>query len=152
MVRPPTDKGAFEFFLIEKGLSEKDIGWKLSKLDSQEYVMCDCHYIARIPSKESEIKAKEIVINPYFALNVRGVSSENNLNDLFQECIDKKKMRVLLEENFGATSIKLAVASVDVETNLFVCGPNKKVERSLKLSHSCSFLKMRLKNQRSEIH
>ena len=126
MGRGPTDKRAFEFCLIEKGVSAKDIGWILSKLDSQEYVLDDCHYMARIPSKESETKAKEIFINRFFVLNVRGVISENNPNDLFQECIDKKKMWVLLEKNFGATCIKLPDASVDVDTYLFVCGPNKK--------------------------
>ena len=54
MGRGPTDKRAFEFFLIERGISDKDIGWILSKLDSQEYVLDDCHYMARISSKESE--------------------------------------------------------------------------------------------------
>ena len=48
MGRGPTDKRHFEFFLIEKGVSEKDIGWILSKLDSQEYVLDDCHYMAAI--------------------------------------------------------------------------------------------------------
>ena len=119
MERGPTDKRAFEFFLIKRGVSEKDIGWILSKLDSQEYVLDDCHYMARITSKESENKAKEIFINRYFALKIRGASNENNLNDLFQECIDKKKIWVLLEKNFGAICIKLPDASVDVETYLF---------------------------------
>ena len=126
MGRGPTDKRAFEFFLIEKGVSAKDIGWILSKLDSQEYVLDDCHYMARISNKESESKAKESFINRYFVLNVRDVNSENNPNDIFQECIDKKKMWVLLEKNFGVTCIKLPDASVDVDTYLFVCGPNKK--------------------------
>jgi len=44
----------------------------------------------------------------------------------FQECIDKKKMWTLLEKYFGAICIKLPDASVDVDTYLFVCGPNKK--------------------------
>ena len=35
-------------------------------------------------------------------------------------------MWILLEKNFGATCIKLPDASVDVDTYLFVCGPNKK--------------------------
>ena len=126
MGRGPTDKRAFEFFLIERGVSDKDIGWILSKLDSQEYVLDDCHYMARISSKESETKAKEIFINRYFTLKIRGVSNENNLSDLFQECIDKKKMWVLLEKNLGASCIKLPDASADVDTYLFVCGPNKK--------------------------
>ena len=126
MGKGPTQERAFEFILSKRGVSEKDIGWVLSKLDSQEYILDDCHYMARILSKESETKAKEIFINRYFVLNVRGVISENNSNDLFQECIDKKKMWVLLEKNFGATCIKLPDASVDVDTYLFVCGPNKK--------------------------
>ena len=63
MGRGSTDKRAFEFFLNVKGVSAKDIGWILSKLDSQEYVLDECHYMARIPSKESETKAKEIFIN-----------------------------------------------------------------------------------------
>ena len=128
MGKGPDQEQAFEFILIKRGISEKDIGWVLSKLDSQEYVLDDCHYMARILSKESEAKAKEIFINRYFALNIRGGSSVNKINDLFQECIDKKKMWTLLEKNFGAICIKLPDASIDIngETYLFVCGPNKK--------------------------
>ena len=126
MGRGPTQERAFEFILSERGVSEKDIGWVLSKLDSQEYVLDDCHYMARIISKESEINAREIFINRYFTLNIKGISSENKLNDLFQECIDKKKMWTLLEKNFGAICIKLPDASINGETYLFVCGPNKK--------------------------
>ena len=126
MGRGPTREQSFEFILSNRGMSEKDIGWVLSKLDSQEYVLDDCHYMARIISKESEINAREIFINRYFTLNIKGISSENKLNDLFQECIDKKKMWTLLEKNFGAICIKLPDASVDGETYLFVCGPNKK--------------------------
>ena len=126
MGRGLTDKRPFESFLIQRGVSEKDIGWILSKLDSQEYVLDDCHYMARISNNESESKAKESFINRYFILNVRDVNSKNNPNDIFQECIDKKKMWVLLEKNFGVTCIKLPDASVDVDTYLFVCGPNKK--------------------------
>ena len=126
MGRGPDHERAFEFVLSKGGVSEKDIGWVLSKLDSQEYVLDDCHYMARILSKESETKAKEIFINRYFALNIKGVSNENKLNDLFQECIDQKKMWTLLEKNFGAICIKLPDASVNGETYLFVCGPNKK--------------------------
>jgi len=126
MGRGPAQKRAFEFVLSEQGVSEKDIGWVLSKLDSQEYLLNDCHYMARILSKESETKAKEIFIHRYFTLNMKGLNSENKLNDFFQECIDKKKMWTLLEKNFGAICIKLPDASVDVDTYLFVCGPNKK--------------------------
>ena len=35
-------------------------------------------------------------------------------------------MWTLLEKNFGTTSIKLPEASLNGETYLFVCGPNKK--------------------------
>ena len=117
---------AFEFILRDRGVNEKEIGWVLSKLDSQEYVMDECHYMARILSNESETNAREIFINHYFALSMKGVSCENKLNDLFQECIDTKKIWTLLEKNFGAICIKLPDASVNGETYLFVCGPNKK--------------------------
>ena len=126
MGKGPTPEQAFELILSTRGVSEKDIGWVLSKLDSQEYVLDDCHYMARILSKESENDAKENFINRYFTLNMKGVSSENKLNNLFQECIDKKKMWTLLEKNFGAICIKLPDASINGETYLFVCGPNKK--------------------------
>ncbi len=126
MGKGPIQKRAFEFILSERGVSEKDIGWVLSKLDSQEYVIDECHYMARIISKESESKAKESFINRYFSLNMKGVSSENKLNDLFQECIDKKKIWTLLQKNFGAICIKLPDASINGETYLFVYGPNKK--------------------------
>ncbi len=91
MGKGPSQKLAFEFILSKRGVSEKDIGWVLSKLDSQEYIIDECHYMGRIINKESEAKAKENFINRYFALNMKGVSSDNKLNDLFQECIDKKK-------------------------------------------------------------
>ena len=82
----------FEFILRDRGVSEKDIGWVLSKLDSQEYILDDCHYMARILSKESETNAREIFIYNYFSLNIKGVSSENTLSNLFQEYIDKKNI------------------------------------------------------------
>ena len=126
MGKGPTQERAFEFILGDRGVSEKDIGWVLSKLDSQEYILDDCHYMARILSKESETNAREIFINHYFALNIKGVSIENKLNDLFQECIDKKKMWTLLEKNFGAICIKLPEESVQGRTYIFACGPNKK--------------------------
>ena len=126
MGKGPAQERAFEFVLSERGVSEKDIGWVLSKLDSNGYLLTECHYMARIHSKESETKAKEIFINRYFALNMKGVSSESKFNDRFQECIDKKKMWTLLEKNFGAICIKLPNASVHCDTYLFVCGPNKK--------------------------
>ena len=126
MGRGPTHEKTFEFILNEGSVSEKDIGWVLSKLDSQEYVLDDCHYMARILSKESETKAKEIFINRYFALNIKGISNDNKFSDLFQACIDKKKMWTLLEKNFGAICIKLPDASENGEIYLFVFGPNKK--------------------------
>ena len=58
MGRGPAQEQSFEFVIREQGVSEKDIGWVLSKLDSQEYILNDCHYMARILSKESETKAK----------------------------------------------------------------------------------------------
>ena len=126
MGRGPAHERAFEFVLSERGVSDRDIGWILSKLDSQGYLLDGCQYMARITSKESENKAKEIFINRYFALHMKGVSSENKLNDLLQDCIDKKKMWALLEKNFGVICIKLPDASLNGETYLFVCGPNKK--------------------------
>ncbi len=92
MEKGPTQEQAFEFTLSDRGVREKDIGWVLSKLDSQEYIINDCHFMARISSKESETHAKEIFINHYFAINMKGVSNDNKLNNLFQECIDKKKI------------------------------------------------------------
>jgi len=146
MGRGPAQKRAFEFVLSEQGVSEKDIGWVLSKLDSHEYLLNDCHYMARIVSKESETKAKEIFINRYFTLNMKGLSSEDKLNDFFQECIDKKKMWTLLERNFGAICIKLPDETVNGETYLFVCGPNKKCPE---LTNTDSFVFL-IPNERKE--
>ena len=126
MGKGPTPERAFEIILSERGVREKDIGWVLSKLDSQEYILNDCHYIARMMSKKSKANAREIFINHYFALNMKGVSNENKLNDLFQECIDKKKMWTLLEKYFGAICIKLPDAGNNGQIYLFVFGPNKK--------------------------
>ena len=137
MGRGPTQERTFELILRERGVSEKDIGWVLSKLDSQEYVIDGCYYMASIHSKESETHAKEIFIHRYFALHMKGVSSENKINDLFQECIDKKKMWTLLEKNFGAICIKLPDASFNGNTYLFACGPNKKCPE---VTNSASFM------------
>jgi len=126
MGRGPTQEKPFEFILRERGVSEKDIGWVLSKLDSQQYILDDCHFMACIHSNETETHAKEIFINRYFALNMKGVSNDNKINDLFQECIDKKKIWILLQKYFGVTCIKLPDASVSGEKYLFVFGPNKK--------------------------
>ncbi len=75
MGKGPTQERAFEFILSKRGVSEKDIGWVLSKLDSQDYIIDDCHYIARILSEESETNAREIFINHYFAFSLKGVNS-----------------------------------------------------------------------------
>ena len=126
MGRVPTQERDFDVILQDQGVSDKDIGWVLSKLDSQEYAMDNCHYIARISSNESETKAKEIFINRFFVLNMKGLINENIVNDLFKECIDKKKLWTLLEKNLGAICIKLPEASVNCQAYLFICGPNKK--------------------------
>ena len=139
MGRGPTQEQSFDFILSERGVSEKDIGWALSKLDSQEYALNDCHYIARILSNESESKAKEIFINRYFTLNLRGCSNGNNINDLFHECIDKKKIWTLLEKIFGVICIKLPDASINDQNYLFICGPNKKCPE-FTITDACVFL------------
>ena len=126
MGRGFTQECTFELILREKGVSEKDIGWILSKLDSHEYVLEDCHYITRILSKESDTHAKEIFINRYFALNIKGHNRENKIHDFFQECIDKKKIWTLLEKNLGAICIQLPDSSLNGEIYFFIFGPNKK--------------------------
>ena len=150
MGKGPSQKQAFEFILSERGVSEKDIGWVLSKLDSQEYIIDECHYMGRILSKESEAKAKENFINRYFSLNMKGISNENKLNDLFQECIDKKKMWTLLQKNFGAICIKLPDASIHGETYLFVCGPNKKCPEFTKTDSFAFLSPNEIKTTRSQ--
>ena len=150
MGKAPTHQRAFEFILNDCGVSEKDIGWVLSKLDSQEYILDDCHYMARILSKGSETKAMEIFINRYFALTMKGVSSENTLNDLFQECIDKKKIWKLLEKNFGAICIKLPDASDNGDTYLFACGPNKKCPEVTKTDSFVFFSPNEIKKSRKQ--
>ena len=126
MGRGPANERSFELILIERGVSEKNVGWVLSKLDSQEYFLDKCQYMAKIHTKESATKAKETFINHYFKINMKGISSENKHNDFFQDCIDKRKLWKLLEKNFGTICIKLPDSSVNDETYLFVCGPNKK--------------------------
>jgi len=150
MGKGPTQERAFEFILSKRGVSEKDIGWVLSKLDSQEYILDDCHYVARILSKESETKARETFINRYFALTMKGVSRENTLNDLFQECIDKKKLWTLLEKNFGAICIKLPDASIHCEAYLFVCGPNKKCPEMINTDSFVFFTPNEIKEPRKQ--
>ncbi|MBW3041079.1 hypothetical protein [Prochlorococcus marinus] len=126
MERGPTQEQTFESILRERGVSDKDIGWVLSKLDSQEYILDYCHYIACILSKESETHAKDIFINRFFSLTIKDITSEHKINDLLQECIDKKKIWTLLEKNLGATCIKLPDASINGQRYLFLFGPNKK--------------------------
>ena len=150
MGKGTTQERAFECVLSQKGVSEKDIGWVLSKLDSQEYVLDDCHYIARIICKDSETKAKEIFINRYFAFDINGLSSESNLKDLFQECIDKKKVWTLLEKNFGAICIKLPDASIKGETYLFACGPNKKCSEIVNTDSFKFFYSNKIKEPRKQ--
>ena len=126
MGRGFTQERTFEVILRERRVSEKDIGWVLSKLDTQQYVLDECHYMAQIYNDVSEINAKEMFVNRYFTLNIKGVTSDNKINELFDECIDKKKIWTLLEKSYGAICIKLPDASVNGERFLFVCGPNKK--------------------------
>ena len=149
MGRVPFQERAFEFVLNDQGVSEKDIGWVLSKLDSQEYLLTDCHYMARILCNESETKAKEIFINRYFALNIKGASRECKISDLLQECIDKKKIWTLLEKNFGVICIMLPDASLNGKTYLFVCGPNKKCPDVTNLDlFGCSFPNVRKESKK----
>ena len=148
MGKGPTQEQALEVILRDRGVREKDIGWVLSKLDSQEYVLDDSHYIARVISKESETKAKEIFIYRYFALNIKGINRENKLGELFQECIDKKKMWTLLEKNFGAICIKLPDASVNNETYIFICGPNRKCPEVTSIDQLVFFSSNKIKEPR----
>ncbi len=76
--------------------------------------------------EKSETKARENFINRYFDLNIIVVSGANNQNDFFQECIDKRKLRILFDNNFGAIYVKPPDASVNDETFLFVSVLNKK--------------------------
>ena len=122
------------------------INKNLFRIRCRLYAKDSCHYMARIMSKESETNAKEIFINHYFSITLKGGSSENKLNDLFQECMDKKKIWTLLEKNFGASCIKLPEESVNGETYLFVCGPNKKCPE---LTNTDSFVFL-IPNERKE--
>tara|TARA_Y100001968_G_scaffold290202_1_gene293831 strand:+ start:391 stop:531 length:141 start_codon:yes stop_codon:yes gene_type:complete len=45
MVRGPAQERTLEYILRERGVREKDIGWVISKLDIQEYVLDSYHYI-----------------------------------------------------------------------------------------------------------
>ncbi len=126
MIGGPAREQNLELLLRDEGVSEKDIGWVLSKLDSQEYILDKCHFLAQILCKESETQAKEIFIHRFFSLRMQGINSESNVNHIFKECIDKKKIWTLLEKNFGATCIKLPDRKVNGEKYLFICGPNKK--------------------------
>jgi len=150
MVRGPAQDRSFEMILCEQGVSDKDIGWVLSKLDSQEYFLDKCHYIARILSNESETKAREIFINRYFSLNMKGASNDSNRNDLFQECIDKRKLWTLLEKSFGAICIKLPNSSVNGETYLFIYGPNKKCPELANTHSFMSFFQNEIKDPKKQ--
>ena len=150
MGRVPVNERSLELILCERGVSEKDIGWVLSKLDSQEYFIDRCQYIARIRTNESESKSREIFINRYFAICMKESRSENNSYDLFQECIDKKKLWALLEKNFGAICIKLPDASLIGETYLFVCGPNKKCPELSNIDLFVCFPSNEIKNPKKQ--
>ena len=141
---------SFELILWKQGVSEKDMGWVLSKLDSQEYLLDKCNFIARICSDESETKTKEIFINRYFVLNMKGVNSVNSTNVLFQECIDKRKLWTLLEKNFGAICIKLPEASINGETYLFVYGPNKKCPQLINIDSCMCFSSNEIKDPKKQ--
>ena len=129
---------------------KKDIEWVLSKVCTQEYFLDDCHYMARILSEESENNAKDIFINRYFSLTMRGVPGDNQMSNIFQECIDKKKIWTLLEKNFGAICIKLPEASINNETYLFVFGPNKKCPEITNTDSFAFFSQNEIKKPRKE--
>ena len=126
MGRGSTQQIPFEFILGEKGLTEKDIGWVLSKLDNQEYNMDNCHYIAYVISEDSSNNAKDFIVNQYFDLTINGKKTEETIKDLFSECIDKKKIWKVLEKYFGVICIHLPYLDGNGERYLFVCGSNKK--------------------------
>tara|TARA_Y100001968_G_C18860158_1_gene482216 strand:- start:32 stop:517 length:486 start_codon:yes stop_codon:yes gene_type:complete len=126
MGRGPAFAQNLELILRDKGISEKDIGWILSKLDSQEYILDECQYMSLILCEESENHSKEIFINRYFTVGMKGVSTTDKINDIFHECIDKKKIWSILEKNFGAICIMLPDSCVNEKKYLFVFGPNKK--------------------------
>ena len=62
MGKGPNKERGFEFVLRERGVSEKDIGWVLSKLDSQEYILYKCYYMQRMPSKELKLKFRGFLL------------------------------------------------------------------------------------------
>ena len=150
MGRGPTPERSFELILRERGVSEKNIGWVLSKLDSQEYALQMSHYLACIHGEESETHAKEIFINRYFSLNLKGISRENTINDLFKECIDKRKIWTLLEKNFGVICIKLLDANVNDGSYLFVCGPNKRCPNVIHEDSFVFFFPNEIKEQKKQ--
>ena len=61
MGRGSTQDQVIEFLHSKRGVREKDIGWVLSKLDSQEYILEDCHFLARIRSKEFEKRLRRFL-------------------------------------------------------------------------------------------
>ena len=114
-------------------------------MDSHEYILYNCHYIALIQRKESENNVQEIFIYHYFTLTMKGVNSENKLNDIFHECIDKKKMWTLIEKSFGANYVKLPWANeMLMVTRIYLYVVLiKSVMSSATLLHSCCSLQMR---------
>ena len=74
--------------------------------------------------------------NRYLPLNLKGISRKNTMNDLFEECIDRRKIWISLEKNFGVICIKFLYTSVNDGNYLLVCGPTK---RFPKVIHEDSF-------------
>jgi len=128
----------FEFILREKGLTDKDIGWVLSKLDSHEYLISDCQYMAYLTSMDSPNKVKDLFIQKYFSLNINGLPREDSIKHLFNECLDKKKIWKILEKCFGSICIHLPLRDLSCERYLFICGPNKKCPDAIKLNYFVS--------------
>jgi len=58
------------------------------------------------------------------------------MNDLFEECINRRNKWILLEKNFGVICVKFLYSSVNYGSYLLVCGPKK---RCPKVIHEDSF-------------
>ena len=119
-------KNTFEYILRMQGLADKDIGWILSKLDSNKYIQDQCQYASMIVTKRTANEAINDFILRYFSLNIEGVTYDENINNLFRECIDIKKIWNILEKNLGFICIHLPTSVESAERYLFAYGPNKK--------------------------
>ena len=117
---------SFEFILREKGLSDKDIGWVLSKLDSHEYILEEVHFLALVQTSEQLDKAKELFINRFFSVNLNGGCNDIMINNLFRGCLDKKKIWKILELSLGVICIQLSNSVTINYRYLFFSGSNKK--------------------------